>query len=148
MSVTWVLIANGRRARFFERDPHKADFGELADFIYPYGIAAHQTGLGSSRVDHGRTAHGGKQVEAKTNSSHRSHRNFALQLAGFINQGITDHRCDTVALIATDHMLGELRKLLNEGAAERLRCSVAADLTRLRGSELQNRIRDALTLPV
>lgn len=146
MTVTWILIANSRRARFFERDPDKADFAEVADFIYPYKSGSLGAPRGISTTNHVRTPSLGKQFEARTDRSHPGSMRFALQLAGFINQGVDDQRCDAVALVATDHMLGEIRQHLNEDASERLRYSVAADLTRFRGRELQYRIKDIVTL--
>jgi protein required for attachment to host cells len=146
MTVTWILIANSRRARFFERDPEKADFTEMADFIYPYAAGSLEGPRSISANDHSRPLYGGKRFEARTDRNHLGQKGFASQLAGFINQGVVDQRCDSVALVATDHMLGEIRQLLNDDAAEKLRCSVSADLTRFRGHELQYRIRNIVTL--
>lgn len=147
MANTLILIANGRRARFFVRDSRTTNLSELADFIYPYatGLSAprnRRTGLSSE--GHGRTAHSRRQFESRTNPLEKSRSSFAQQLADFMNQGVAHKQCSRVAVIASDPMLGAIKPLLSPLATEKLCCSVPLDLTRYRGPELRHRIIEAV----
>ena len=42
MSKTWILLANSRHARLFERDSRSREFIELADFINPDDVTMRQ----------------------------------------------------------------------------------------------------------
>lgn len=123
MPHTWILIANGRRARFYLHDRSEGALVELAGFIYPAAAAASEP-----------LAAGREMANSR----------FARQLAGFLNKAVANRRCDGVALIATGPMLGLLRPMLSPVAAKQLLGSVDSDFTLYQGSELHRRVQDAL----
>jgi len=151
MEKTWILVSDARRARCFERSGSHAALSELQCFVYaqerhagapPSGDVSGDAGKG-----HGRTGHAGTQFEPRTQSRTLERREFARQLAQYINQGVAKRQCASLVLIATGPMLGELRPCLSHDAEKILKTCVASDLTRYQGEALRERIDDALKIP-
>lgn len=151
MSKTWILVANARRARCFERRDAEVALTELADFVYPktslLDAAAGGDLTGAAGKGHGRTGHAGTQFEPRTEVQAKERHSFALQLADYLNRGLAERRCNALVLIASSPMLGQLRPALSPSAEQALRRCVASDLTRYQNAELKERIVKALRLP-
>jgi len=152
MKKTWILIANASRARLLERRSADHALIELADFVYPaknlIDEAAGGDLTGAAGKGHGRTGHAGTQFEPHTEVKDKARANFARQLADYLNQGVTEQRCEALLLIASSPMLGEIKPLLSSAASSILERAVAGDLTRYQHAELQERVERALQLPV
>lgn len=152
MKKTWILIANATRARVLERRATDRALLELADFVYPaknlVDEAAGGDLTGAAGKGHGRTGHAGTQFEPHIEVKDKARVNFARQLADYLNQGVTEQRCQALMLIASSPMLGDLKPLLSSAAAGMLQQAVASDLTRYQHAELQERVERALQLPV
>jgi protein required for attachment to host cells len=150
MDTTWVLVANGERARCFERRTEDHALIELADFVHPQSHAGGKAGPGDVSGDagkgHGRTGHAGTQFEPHLDAQAKERGNFATQLANYLNQGVNDHQCNQLVLLASPALLGELKPRLSVAAAKALQITVASDLTRYTGSELKERVSQALAL--
>lgn len=151
MEKTWVLVANARRARCFERLAANHALTELADFVHPQpGLTGAANGgdlTGAAGKGHGRTGHAGTQFEPRTDAHVKERDSFARLLADYLSQGVAAQHCHGLVLIASSPMLGQLRPYLS-GAAERVvRSCVASDLTRYQGAELKERVNHALRLP-
>lgn len=142
MDKTWILIANGERARCFERQPVDHSLSELTDFVFPRASLAADDGKG-----HGRTGHAGTQFEPRTEAQDKSRGSFARQLADYLNDAIATKRCSSLVLIANSPMLGEIKPLLSLDASHALKRSVASDLTHFTGIELKKSVDHALALP-
>lgn len=153
MKKTWILVANARHARFFETEagPGVLALEERAGFVYPHSSRASETDAGDRGGDagkgHGRTAHSGTQFEPKTSVEEKERKNFARQLADYVNRGVGEQRCDRLVLITSSQVLGELRPLLSPAAEKLLYRSVSADLTQYQGEELRRRVAEVLAPP-
>jgi protein required for attachment to host cells len=148
MDTTWVLVANGERARCFERRAEDHALIELADFVHLQSHLTHPPGVGDVSGDagkgHGRTGHAGTQFEPHTEAHAKERGNFAGELAQFLNLGVNAHECSSLVLIASPALLGELKPHLNVTAAKALHSTVASDLTHYSGPELKQRVDQAL----
>ena len=151
MVKSLILVANARRARFFERDGAGSDLTELATFVHPQARHSGRPAAGDASGDagkgHGRTAHSGTQFEPRTSVRMAERREFARILAKYLNDAVAGRKCDSVALIASGPLLGELRASLGAAARKMLKVSVPSDLTRLQGRELTARVDSAMALP-
>ncbi|WP_296490369.1 host attachment protein [Rhodoferax sp.] len=150
MEKNWILIANGERARCFERAPDHA-LTELTDFVFPRASLSGQAGggdlTGAAGKGHGRTGHAGTQFEPHTGAQDKAHGSFARQLADYLNNAVATQRCSALVLIASNQMLGELKPCLSIAAQKAVKRSLASDLTQFTGPELKKRVDQALTLP-
>lgn len=143
MDKTWILISDARHARCFARQAADHSLIEQADFLYPYANASEAVGT----KGHGRTGHAGTQFEPHTEVNAKGRHSFARQLADYLNEGVSEQLCDSLVLIATSPMLGEIKPCLSEAADKVLRRCVASDLTHYTGPELQARVDRALQAP-
>ena len=148
MDTTWVLVANGERARCFERRAEDHALIELADFVHPQSHLVSTVPAGDVSGDagkgHGRTGHAGTQFEPHTEVQVKERGNFAIQLTNFLNQGVSAHECSSLVLIASPALLGELKPRLSVAAAKALHTAVASDLTSYTGPELKQRVDQVL----
>jgi protein required for attachment to host cells len=151
MEKTWILIADAHRARCFERHAKDHSLTELADFISPKTSIAGAAGggdlTGAAGKGHGRTVHAGTQFEPHTEVDAKERASFARQLANYLNEAIAEKRCDSLVLISTSPMLGELKPCLTHGASNALKRCVTGDLTHYTRPELKDRVNHALQLP-
>jgi protein required for attachment to host cells len=150
MDTTWVLVANGERARCFERRTEDHALIELADFVHPQSHTGGTAGPGDVSGDagkgHGRTGHAGTQFEPHTEAHAKERGSFASELAAFLNEGVRANQCDRIVLIASTAMVGEIKPRLNSVAEKALSTTVTSDLTRYTGPELKERVDHALAL--
>lgn len=149
MDTTWILISDARHARCFERQGADHTLVEQADFIYSRAgkNTSTQGQTGVRAKGHGRTGHAGTQFEPQTDEHAKERGSFARQLADYLNEGVSAHRCNSLVLIATSPMLGEIRPCLSEAAERVLKNCVASDLTHYTGPELQARVDRAIERP-
>jgi protein required for attachment to host cells len=148
MGTTYILIADAHRARCFERLTPGHALVELADFISPHIRLDRQSNVGdlsgAAGKGHGRTGHAGTQFEPHTEDTDQDRAQFARQVAHYLSAAVTEKRCESLALIATSPMLGELKSLLSPIAARAIQHTVAKDLTHFVGPDLAERVSHAL----
>lgn len=151
MGKDWILVSDTRHARFFALEGRDHRLVELADFVYPIAHrSANSVGGTHGAVltkGHGRTGHAGTQFEPETDLHAKARSSFARQLADYLNRGVSECLCDSIALIATGPMLNVIKGHLSASASKMLRQCVASDLTHYTGQELQVHVDKALQLP-
>jgi protein required for attachment to host cells len=151
MDNTWILIANSERARCFERSQPDHTLTELADFTHVRAALGGQSAStdlnGAAGKGHGRTGHAGTQFEPHTDAHAKERRQFAHELASYLNTAVDEHRCHRLVMIASSPMLGELTPLLHSTTEKIVQTRVASDLTTYQGPDLVARVNRALELP-
>ena len=151
MGKTWILLANSHRARCLEKNGTGRDLLEVADFVNPHYKLDNRKALGDVSGDadkgHGRTGHSGTQFEPRTSNQAKERASFARQLADYLNQHSSEHHFESLVLIASSPMLGQVEPLLGHAAKQSLQKSVVADLTSYQKNELRQRVHRAMALP-
>lgn len=139
MKPTWIVIADGSRARLFEQMQPTGPWRELRAWVNP----ASRLRTESLAFDQlGRAAKGQPGATSfvpRTTPRQREHRRFAQELARHLDLGVRSGQCDGLVLIASNTLLGEMRQALPAQAAKRVRWSAPVDLTSFSGRELQAR---------
>jgi protein required for attachment to host cells len=141
--LDWVLVANGTRARCFERDSENNALRELADFVHPEGRLKRQA-IEDDRPGHAFKGAASTQFEPHTDPHAKELARFADELVAQIDEAEKSHRFKRLALIASNPLLGELRSRLGAAARQRLDTSVALDLTAYADDQLERRVAQAL----
>jgi protein required for attachment to host cells len=142
---TWILIANASKGFCFESIHGKPRLNLLAPFDNPLGRAK-GIELGDDRGGYesmGR-GRGSATYTPRTDARTKEHDHFARELAKFLNDGIAAHRCDSLAIFASNPFLGEIKSHLGEQAMKALTTASATDLTGLDQRELTRRVDQAL----
>jgi protein required for attachment to host cells len=119
MKLTWIVVADSCRARFFSMQSRSQPWTELEDLLHMDSklreaelVSDRQGGLAGS---HGGTGH---PFEAPTDLKHRELASFAKQIAEKLEQGRVAHRYDNLLLAAPPVVLGALRQALNPQVLE------------------------------
>ena len=139
MKPTWIVIADGSRARLFEQAPPGERWRELRAWVNPAtrlrteSLAFDQLGRASKGQP------GATSFVPRTTPRQREHRRFAQELARHLDLGVRSGQCDGLVLIASSTLLGEIRQALPAQAAKRVRWSAPVDLTSFTGRELESR---------
>lgn len=141
--MDWVLVANAARARIFVRDPDNGALRELDDFVHP---PSRQKGheLARDRGGHVMKSDASTQLMPHTDPHDREHLRFARELAESLDAAALGHRMPGLVLMASNPFLGVLRGQLGAATTAKLRGSVALDLVRYEGPELERRVGEAL----
>jgi protein required for attachment to host cells len=146
MKATWILIANASKAICFERAEGASDLTLLARFEDPLGrskgIDLAEDRAGYEAMGRG---HAGSAFSPHTDARTKEHDSFARQLAHHLNEAVAAHRCDGLAILASNPFLGEVKSHLDEQSGKALRKAVPVDLTSFSGKELARRIDEALS---
>jgi len=145
MKRMWILVANASRALCYERVAGAEELNRLADFHDPLGrskgIELETDRAGYEGGGHG---HSGAAYAPRMDSRTKEHEVFARGLAGYLNEAIAAHRCEEIAIVASNPFLGEVKSHLDPQSTKALTKIVARDLTSFAGEELQRRLREAL----
>jgi protein required for attachment to host cells len=134
---TWVVVADGSRARLFINDGP----GKGLRLLQNGNIASEHPPTREISTDRpGRTfdsTGGGRHAMEPPSDSHRhAKRAFAQDLAARLNQAQKQNAFDRIVLIAPPQALGDLRATLSPGVRDRVSGELNKDLTHLKDDEL------------
>jgi len=135
MSQTWVLVADGSRARFFNRTKNRK-LEELEVLVAPEG-RLHEGDLVSDRGGHVDST-GGRGHDVGTDKSAKEHEavTFAKRIAARVEEGRVASMLDRLVLIAPPKFLGHLRSSLSAPAAGLVALTIDKELTQLTPDKL------------
>ena len=146
-TVTWVVVADGARARLFTNDGPGKGLTPI-----PNGdIAGDRTATRDINADRpGRTFdRSGESRHAKEPQSdpHRNvKRDFAHRVAARLDDGHKRHAFDRLVLVAPPQALGDLRACLDNGVRAKVSAELNKDLTHLKDHELPDPIGAVLAV--
>jgi protein required for attachment to host cells len=125
MPNTWILVADGARARILDRPKKLGPITEIQSLANP-GARLHDSELTTDAP--GRSSrHGvGQQASAKEHEAE----NFARDLAHRLDAGRNHGSCRNIVLVAPPQFLGMLRKNLSGPCASMVTAEFAKDLSR------------------
>lgn len=144
---TWVLIADGARARLVtaKRSGKTFDISEHAQFS-----ADHSPNRDLQRDDkprvfesQGSTRHA---IEPRTDPHRELKRDFAGELARVLEGIVTREHIEALVIAATPVTLGDLRKALSDRVNAVVVGEVDKDLTKVPNADLGSHLRDVIPL--
>jgi len=142
---TWVVVADGGRARILEIVPGSRDLTEILHLKSPNrGRPTRELVSDAS----GRAFHvagpGGHSKQARTDAHDQEEQRFARQLAQRLERAAGEDSFDRLVLAADPRTLGRLRKQMSAGLAGRIVRELNLDLTGMPAGKLEEKIRKAL----
>jgi protein required for attachment to host cells len=152
MSTTWILIADGARARLLEQDRKSRHFNPISEQEF-FGSRAQSKEIGSD--DRGRSfdspargqpgiAHGRHAMEPTTDPQRYAEYAFARDLADHLEKAANQHRFDHLVLVAAPKALGDLRGLLPKTVQSRVVAEINKDLTNIPTRDLASHLDEHL----
>jgi len=142
---TWLLIADGSRAKVFEsvrarNALHEIDDMALAIDLPKSGeILADKPGRTFDSVGAGRHA-----KENPTDPHRHLKRNFASKVVGELRRAMLANRFDRLILVAPPAFLGDLREELPKNLKDKVADEITSDLTNTPEQQLQTHLKDIL----
>lgn len=146
-SKTWVLIADGARARLIVATGHgKAiEITEQAEFSGDHQ-ASRDLGRDAPPRVHNSVGDARHAMEPRTDPHRELKRDFAAVLAGALDDLVERKELGPLVVTAAPVTLGDLRKVLSERVKALIVAEVAMDLTKVPNAELASHIREILPL--
>jgi len=139
---TWVVVADGARARYLSSDDRGASFATLSDQV----SAAHgkpTRALGADKPGRGRSSGSGARyaLTPKADWHSAEEEAFARAVAQDLNAAAQRRDFDELVLIAPAKTLGEIRANLDAETHGRTVAAISKDLTNLPEPDLHAAIR-------
>lgn len=140
---TWILIADGSRARLFLSQGHGTDLQPALDQEF-IGVNRPSREIGS---DHpGRAfdsaGQGRHAMEPPTDPHRYEKQRFANEIAGILDAARCKGSFDHLVIIAPPQALGDLRAQLSAGVRKMVAGELAKDLTKVPVHQLAGHLRD------
>jgi protein required for attachment to host cells len=145
MDTTWIVIADGARARVIEQDRASRRFKPAFEQEF-FGQTAQSREIASDRPGRGfdSAGEGRHAMEPSTDPQRHAKYEFAGELASYLHKAAAGHRFDRLLLIAAPKTLGDLRELLPEVIRKKIVAEVDKDLTKVPTRDLADHLDAAL----
>ena len=142
---TWVLIADGARARILENTGPGLGLTAVAGMTFDGDHAASHD-LVTEREGRGHSSTGaGRYAVASRADPHRALKTkFAQQLADVLASGLERKAYDHLIVAASPVTLGDLRAAMPDGVRARITGEVAHDLTKIPNCDVAGHLASVL----
>jgi protein required for attachment to host cells len=143
---TWVLIADGARARILQNDGPGKGLHEVegcvfhSDHAATHEIMSDREGRSHSSVGPGRSA-----IEAHSDPHRELKKKFAHQLAAVLASKLREKAYDRLVIVAAPSALGDLRAALSDQVRAKVTGEVAKDLTKTPDGEVAGHLKDVFS---
>jgi len=144
---TWVLIADGARARILENDgPGRGlhavpDTNLAAEHGATHDLVDDREGRTFSSINRSRSA-----IDARKDPHRALKSEFARTLADRLAHAAAAHAYDRVVLVAPPAMLGDLRHALSDEVKAKVVGELAQDLTKTADAEVAAHLGELIAL--
>ncbi len=143
---TWVLIADGMRARILKWQGHDRFTAALGQEMYDPAVHGHSRDLKSDRpgraFDPGSGAH--HAIEPRHDPHQQEKHLFTRRVAQMIDAAAARNAFDRLILVAPPKTLGDLRTMLGAVAAKRVIGDVHKDLIHTPINEIASHLGEIL----
>lgn len=144
---TWILIADGARARVLSHDGpghgvHEVKGMEFTgDHSATHDIVSDQQGRSFSSHGHGRSA-----IESQSDPHRELKEKFAHHLAAILAAKLSDKAYNSLVIVASPVTLGDLRAALSDHVRAVVVGEVAQDLTKLPNNKVADHLKNVLAV--
>lgn len=149
MPTTWIVIADGARARVLAQPKDYAALEPAFEQEELTGTTAQSKEIASDRP--GRSFDSGGQgrhaMEPATDPQRHAKFEFARDLAERLEKAAATQRFDRLVLVAAPQALGDLRDLLPKSVHAKITAEIDKDLTKVPRQGLGRHLDQVLKLP-
>lgn len=144
-TVTWILVADGARARILRSEGWGSGLAPAIDKVF-VGDRRPTRDIGAERPGRTRPSSTGQPaaMEPKADWHRFEKAQFAKSLAHTLDEAALANRFDRLVLCAPPQALGDLRAALGKQAHERIVAEVNKDLTSLALDEIEKRMEQVV----
>lgn len=137
-SPVWIVVANGSRARLFQRDNRTDPLFEVRDWVHPQTRQHARLQEGEHRTS---GIDGRAGLATRLSGKDRERAQFAQEICQWLEQELATHRIHSLAILASNPFLGDLMSHGHRQLRQQLCASHAVDLTALPVGPLDQRLR-------
>lgn len=144
---TWVLIADGARARVLENLGPGKGVHEVPGHTYSAAHPANRDIL-ADRPSRAFDSTGDSRhaIEPNVDPHREAKRGFARQLAAMLDTALADGACDRIVLVAPATTMGDLRHALSDRARNVLHGELVEDLTKMPDANVARHLESVLAV--
>ena len=144
---TWILIADGARARILEQLGSGHELTAIDGMVFQGDHAATHE-LVSDREGRSFSSHGlGRSAYEPHTDPHRELKaKFAHQLADVLARGLENNSYDHLVIVAAPVTLGDLRTVISERVRGKIVGEIAQVLTKTPNCEVATHLKDVLSV--
>ena len=141
MTHTYVLVADGTRARVFVTDKPKGPLREVEDMVHPEGRLAKRdlTSDGPGRT-HDRAGQGRHALVEPTDAKHAEQLAFARRIAQYFKSLHARDADLQIVLVAGAELRGLLHKQFDKQTMRAISREVDKNIAHLNGDEISKRL--------
>lgn len=147
MTKTWILIADGARAKVYQNNGPGTGLRETR---FPEMVGAHEPSkeIYADRPGRMQSAPGGAvhRMDYPSDPHREQKRIFAKDIADFLKLQQREKAFDDLVIVAPAKTLGDLRELLDKSVASHVKIEVAKDLTQFSAQDLHKHLGDVVRL--
>jgi protein required for attachment to host cells len=147
MNKTWILIADGARAKVYQNSGPGTGLRETR---FPEMVGSHEPSkdINADRAGRMQGAPGGTmhQMDHASDPHREQKRVFAKDIADFLKAQEREKAFDELVIVAPAKTLGDLREVLDKSVASHVRIEVAKDLTQFSVQDLPKHLSDVVRL--
>ena len=142
---TWILIADGARARVLQNDGPGHGLHAVEGLVF-HGDHSATHDLVSDREGRSYSSHGaGRSAIDSHSDPHRElKKKFAHRLADMLARGLEQHTYDRLIIVAPPGALGDLRAAISGHVRAKVVGEVAHDLTKTPNGEVADHLKGVL----
>lgn len=143
MTTTWILVADGSRARVYSTIGPAAPLNVVPKFKVDEKVEASQElardrpGRTYQSVGHKRSA-----IEPRVDPHQRAETELAERLARDLDEALEHKAFDRLVVAAPPRFLGDLRSAYSDRLRRTIHGEVAKDLTKVAPADLRNHLGD------
>ncbi len=143
MQTTWVIIADGAKARIFEYQGQHLPLKTIQELTHINKLSQDLVSSDRGRMsDHGS---GQRTALERPSDPHEYEKHvFAMELRDYLKKH--SKKAERLILVAAPKMLGELRQLLPDTVRKRITDEIAKDLTNIPAPELPKHLQEVLRI--
>jgi protein required for attachment to host cells len=136
--ATWIVVADGSRARILRQEQGEHDLRSVLDHDLMAPSRAHTSQMKSDRPGESRPGgqNGPRAMAPPTDWHRHAKHEFAREVAHVLDEAAARHDFAHLVLIAPPQALGELRACLSKTTLHTVVAQVHKDLTTLSAHEL------------
>jgi len=145
--VTWIIVADGSRARFLANDGpgkglHAAIAGEFHHDAPPTReLGTEKPGRVTSSVGANRSA-----IQPHVDWHEVEKEKFSQEMADLLNDAAAKKSFDDLIIVAPPRTLGTLRQALSSKTSDHIRAEIPKDLTQVPLQEMPAHLKDVIAL--
>ena len=141
MKQTYVLVADGARARVFIAAQRKRVLQEIEDMVHPEGrLHARELTSDAPGRSHDRKGQGRHSLEEPTDPKDAENLAFARRIANYFHDLHTREPEAGIVLVAAPELLGLLRKQFDATTMRAVEREVDKNLVQLSAAEISKRL--------